>query len=167
MSTSSEWTRRLRSIAALSAACNDAEMRRSRARSNRDTDRPPPRSLRPGSGPIHKGTHRRCQCGGPIGRVSRAGWYLLNRAAWPETAAAAMTGEIGEGVALTPDATVRALRDEQRLPATQNLTRSVDGYGSRARDADQQYVDLGIDVLGHAIARGEHDDVDVEILALM
>src|SRR5918995_2910154 len=115
MSTSSEWTRRLRSIAALSAACNDTEMRRSRARSNRDTDRPPPRSLRPGSGPIQKGTHRRCQCSGPIGRVSRAGWYLLNRAAWPETAAATMTREIGEEVALTPDTAVRALRDDQRV----------------------------------------------------
>src|SRR5688572_11338579 len=113
MSTSSEWTRRLRSIAALSAACNDAEMRRWRVRSNRDTDRPPPHLLRPGAGPIHKGMHRKCQCGGPIGRVSRVGWYLLNRAAWPESGAAAVTGEIAERVAHTQDAAVRALRDKQ------------------------------------------------------
>src|SRR5215213_6956570 len=88
-------------------------------------------------------------------------------AARPETAAAAMTGKIGEGVAHTPDAAVRPFRDNKRLLGTQDLTRSVDGYGSRAGDANQQHVNLGIDVLCHTVARGEHEHVDIEVFALM
>jgi hypothetical protein len=58
-------------------------------------------------------------------------------AAWPETATAAMTGEVGEGFALTPDAALRALRDEERLPGTEDLVCSVDGYSTGAGNSDQ------------------------------
>jgi hypothetical protein len=64
-------------------------------------------------------------------------WSREKSAAWPETATAAMTGEVGEGVALTLDAAVRALRDEERLPGTEDLVRSVDGYGTGAGNSDQ------------------------------
>ncbi len=78
-----------------------------------------------------------------------------------------MTSEIGEGITHTLDAAARTLRDEKRLPGTQDLARSVDGYGSRAGDADQQHVDLGVHMLRHALARSEDQQVDIEILALV
>ena len=78
-----------------------------------------------------------------------------------------MTAQVGERVAHTPDTAVRALRDEKRLPGTQNLARSVDADGSRARDANYQHIDFVIDVLCHALPRGENQQIHVQILAFM
>ena len=85
----------------------------------------------------------------------------------PETAAAAVTGQVGERGTHSMCAPTRAFGNDKRLPGAQDVACPVDRYGSRAGDADQQHVDLGIHVLRHALARSENQQVDIEILALL
>jgi hypothetical protein len=53
------------------------------------------------------------------------------------------------------------------VPGAKHFSFPINGHGSRARDANQQHVDLGIHVLCHALAHPEHEQVDIEILALL
>src|SRR5918993_5635990 len=78
-----------------------------------------------------------------------------------QTAATAVTAEVREAVAQTLSAALGALRNDKRLPRSKHFTVPVDGHGSRARDANQQHVDLGIYVLCHALAHPEQEQVDI------
>jgi hypothetical protein len=72
-------------------------------------------------------------------------------AAWPEASAVAVAGQVSERGTHPLRAPARSFGNDKRLPGTQDVTCSVDNYGSRARDADQQHVNLGIHVLRHAL----------------
>jgi len=84
----------------------------------------------------------------------------------PEAGTSPMAAQVRKTPAHGADGAARPFRDDEGLPRPHGVIRSVHRDDTRARDADQQHIDLVIHMRHHTIVGVEDEEIDVEIRAL-
>ena len=93
--------------------------------------------------------------------ANRAGWSTAD----PQRSSARVDAEVGEGLRHGPRGTPGAPRDEDHGLVRYGMLFSVHADQTRTRHANDQHVDLVVDVLSDASSRLETNQVGVEVSA--
>src|SRR4051794_15943946 len=76
-----------------------------------------------------------------------------------------MAGEIGEAVREGAGAATRSLWHEQEMPFPDRVRFTVDCDDARSRDANDENIDLRVDMFINSLSFGKGQQVDLEIVA--
>jgi hypothetical protein len=85
----------------------------------------------------------------------------------PQTRAPAVAGEVGEATTRAADGPTYPFGDDDGLPSAQRVSRPVNLDETVTHDADEQHVDLAVDVLDHTLVGIPDEQVHIQVRALI